>query len=184
LLVRPAACPLAGGGSLDRLRALAGHLAGGRCAGLGCPLLRPLHTRSRPAQPALCRPDLGRSLSIVRLRHDRGGGACLVSAAMRMTLPIGTLAVLLFSPLALAHSPLDSTGDDLVSAMISVGVLLLFWLLFLLGQLRRPTRWWQSVCFHLGSLVCLLAIAGPLDEWAETSASAHMVQHMLFMVII
>lgn len=100
-----------------------------------------------------------------------------------MTLPVGALA-LLASPLALAHSPLDSTGADLVSAMLSVGMLLLFWLLFLIGQLRRPTRWWQSWCFHLGSLVCLFAIAGPLDEWAETSASAHMVQHMLFMVII
>src|SRR5690606_28936916 len=113
-----------------------------------------------------------------------GGGACLVSAAMRMTLPIGTLAVLLFSAFALAHSPLDSTGDDLVSAMISVGMLLLFWLLFLLGQLRRPTRWWRSVCFHRGSLFCLFAMARRLDDWAEPSPRPHMGRHMLYMVIL
>jgi len=94
------------------------------------------------------------------------------------------LVLLTLSPKAMAHSPLDSDGSDLISALISVGMLLTFWLLFLVGQLRRPTRWWQSLCFHLGSVICLFAIAGPLDEWAETSASAHMTQHMLFMVVI
>ena len=32
-------------------------------------------------------------------------------------------------------------------------------------------------------LICAFAIIGPLDDWAETSASAHMVQHMLLMVV-
>jgi len=29
-----------------------------------------------------------------------------------------------------------------------------------------------------------VAVLGPLDRWAETSAAAHMVQHMLFMVVV
>ncbi|WP_193074052.1 cytochrome c oxidase assembly protein [Pseudomonas sp. FME51] len=105
---------------------------------------------------------------------------------MRMTsrAMVAGLTAGLLSPAALAHSPLNSAGADLISALLSVGMLLVFWLLFLIGQFRRPTGWWRSLCFHLGSGLCLFAIAGPLDEWAETSASAHMTQHMLFMVVI
>jgi cytochrome c oxidase assembly factor CtaG len=33
-------------------------------------------------------------------------------------------------------------------------------------------------------LLCWFAVLGPLDQWAQNSASAHMSQHMLFMVVI
>lgn len=58
------------------------------------------------------------------------------------------------------------------------------WLLYTLGARRvRPhgrEAWWM----HLAMLITLLTVFGPLDEWAETSTSLHMLQHMLFMIVI
>lgn len=83
-----------------------------------------------------------------------------------------------------AHSVLQSEGPELWSAVIAALMLLVFWLMYLLGSIKRRPVLWQALLFHLGCMLCAFAITGPLDEWAETSASAHMVQHMLFMVVI
>ena len=80
-----------------------------------------------------------------------------------------------YSQMALAHNPLASGGQELLA---------LFWLLYSAGSRRKPPHWYQGLYFHAGIVLCFLAILGPLDELAETSAAAHMTQHMLFMVVI
>ncbi len=68
--------------------------------------------------------------------------------------------------------------------MLGVLVLGALWLIFTLGALRLSQPLARTWSFHLASVVCVLAVFGPLDHWAERSAAAHMVQHMLFMVVI
>ncbi|KKO49190.1 hypothetical protein VT06_08070 [Arsukibacterium sp. MJ3] len=83
-----------------------------------------------------------------------------------------------------AHNPVQSDGASFWAAMVAVIILALFWLMYLLGSIKRPPERWRALLFHGSCLLCAYAVVGPLDEWAETSASAHMVQHMLFMVVI
>lgn len=63
-------------------------------------------------------------------------------------------------------------------------LLTLFWAFHLAGSRRRPPHWRRSLSFHAGTALCFAAILGPLAALAETSAAAHMVQHMLFMVVV
>lgn len=82
-----------------------------------------------------------------------------------------------------AHSPIAQEQADF-AIMFSAAALLLFWLAYCLGARRvKPARAHQ-LCFHLATAVTALSIFGPLDEWAETNTAAHMVQHMLMMVLI
>ncbi|WP_409526175.1 cytochrome c oxidase assembly protein [Nitrincola sp. MINF-07-Sa-05] len=83
-----------------------------------------------------------------------------------------------------AHNPLQSDGASFWAALLAAMMLALFWLLYALGSIKRPPRLWRALMFHAGCLICAFAVTGPLDDWAETSASAHMVQHMLLMVVI
>ena len=84
----------------------------------------------------------------------------------------------------LAHSPTSGSFHERASILLGIAVLALFWSLYLLGSRRRRASVWRTVAFHLGTVLALFAIAGPLDDWAETSTSAHMTQHMLFMGVI
>ncbi|WP_375058488.1 cytochrome c oxidase assembly protein [Zobellella sp. DQSA1] len=83
-----------------------------------------------------------------------------------------------------AHKPLQSDGATFWAALLAALMLALFWLLYVVGSSKRPPRLWRALLFHGSCLLCAFAVAGPLDDWAETSASAHMAQHMLFMVVI
>ncbi len=95
------------------------------------------------------------------------------------------LALLLsYSEVALAHNPLASGGQEQIAALMGSLLLALFWLLYIVGSRRKPPQWYRGLSFHAGIVLCLMAILGPLDELAETSAAAHMTQHMLFMVVI
>ena len=49
------------------------------------------------------------------------------------------------------------------------------------ARARRPTGPWvgQALLFYLGLLVLLIAIASPIDYWADTYLTAHIVQHIL-----
>ncbi len=92
--------------------------------------------------------------------------------------------LLLFSPGALAHNPLTSSGPEQWAAWTSALVLGLFWLAYLLGARREPAGWPRALCFHATAVLAVLTLLGPLDDWAETSTAAHMTQHMLLMVVI
>jgi putative membrane protein len=48
---------------------------------------------------------------------------------------------------------------------------------------ERAVRRWQAVCFALGVLTVGLALESPLDTWAAMWFSAHMVQHLLLMLV-
>ncbi|MDX1536175.1 cytochrome c oxidase assembly protein [Arsukibacterium sp.] len=96
-------------------------------------------------------------------------------------------AVLFLSVISLplqAHNPLQSDGATFWAAVVAVFMLALFWLVYILGSIKRPPPLWRALLFHSSCLLCGYAAIGPLDQLAETSASAHMVQHMLFMVVI
>lgn len=94
------------------------------------------------------------------------------------------LLILFYGPDALAHSPLDGEGQARLAALLSAALLAALWLTYLIGSLRVSPGKWRGATFHSAAALCYLAVLGPLDEWAETSAAAHMAQHMLFMVVI
>lgn len=96
---------------------------------------------------------------------------------------IGALLCLV-APLASAHSPFTAAAGDQLPAWLSAALLLGLWACYLYGCSRVRPGVVPVLLFHLGLALAGLAVLGPLDEWAETSTSAHMTQHMLFMVII
>ena len=101
--------------------------------------------------------------------------------------PVATVIIVClygYAPAALGHSPLQEGGQERLAALVSALLLGAFWLLYTLGSLRVRPRWREGLAFHLASALCYLAVLGPLDRWAETSAAAHMTQHMLFMVVV
>lgn len=85
---------------------------------------------------------------------------------------------------AQAHSPLAGDSQEQLAALVSAGLLLLLWLLYLAGSRRCPAARRCAVLFHGAMLLAFFAVLGPLDRWAEVSSAAHMSQHMLFMVVI
>jgi cytochrome c oxidase assembly factor CtaG len=96
---------------------------------------------------------------------------------------VGALLALHAAP-AWAHNPITSDGQDAVAAGITAMVVVAFWILYSVGARRATPTPWRRWLFHSTAVVTLLTILGPLDEWAETSAAAHMTQHMVMMVII
>ena len=95
------------------------------------------------------------------------------------------LGLVLCLPLpALAHGLFDAVLAERLPLWLSALLMLAAWVLYLLGSRRVPPRRWDTACFHLALLLSVLAIFGPLDDWAQTSASWHMTQHMLFILVI
>lgn len=99
-------------------------------------------------------------------------------------MPVIALLLLAFATPAPAHGLLDGHLSERLPVLLSASLLLAAWLLYGLGvrrvQPHRGERWW----LHGAMLIALFAVFGPLDEWAETSTSLHMTQHMLFMLVI
>jgi putative membrane protein len=97
---------------------------------------------------------------------------------------IAAVMTLLSADNVLAHSPFSGTNQDRLANAMVIAVLLGSWLLYCVGSRRvRPSkkRWW---IFQMATLLALFTVAGPLDQWSETSAAWHMTQHMLMMVVI
>ncbi|MAM87919.1 cytochrome c oxidase assembly protein [Allohahella sp. A8] len=105
--------------------------------------------------------------------HLRAPGAILTAAIAAS-----------FAGPACAHSLLVDDVAEQAAGVLSATILAACWLLYLTGSRRRPPRRVQLVCFHSAMVLSVLAVHGPLDGWAERSTSWHMVQHMLFMVVI
>ena len=99
-------------------------------------------------------------------------------------MPLTLIALLLLPTDVLAHSPLGGSDQERLSNGLGALVLFVFWLGYSTGAFRvRPalTRW---LLFQGATLIAVVSVLGPLDELAETSAAAHMTQHMLMMVVI
>lgn len=97
---------------------------------------------------------------------------------------IWRLPLLLYSLPAQAHTPLAGAVEERLAAGFSAVLLAGSWLLYLRGSQRKPPLFWRAASFHAASLICALAVLGPLDDWAKTSSAAHMSQHMLLMTVI
>src|SRR5690606_30921144 len=89
---------------------------------------------------------------------------------------------LLYAGPAQAHSPLSAEAG--LPVWLAALVLLGVWGLYLAGCRRVAPGATTLVLFHVTLLITALTLFGPLDALAETRASAHMVQHMLMMVVI
>jgi len=91
---------------------------------------------------------------------------------------------LLLPGAAFAHNPLTSEGQEQLAGWLTAFLLAGFWVLYAWGARRvRPDAWRQWL-FHITALISVLTLLGPLDDWAKTSTAAHMVQHMLLIVVI
>jgi putative membrane protein len=97
---------------------------------------------------------------------------------------IFSLALLAYSGAAFAHNPITSRGEGQIAALLSLLALVMFWAFYVLGVKRKRPSNRQVFLFHLATILCGLAVLGPLDDWAKTSSAAHMTQHMLLMVVI
>ncbi|MEH6490887.1 cytochrome c oxidase assembly protein [Halopseudomonas sp.] len=101
-----------------------------------------------------------------------------------MMLRLGLTLLMLVAPTAWAHSPVSGGGQEQLAALLSALVLVAVWVVYLVGAWRVRPAWLSLGLFSLSVLLAFSAVLGPLDAWAETSTSWHMVQHMLFMVVI
>ena len=48
---------------------------------------------------------------------------------------------------------------------------------------HRSVRWWQPWCWAGGLMATAAVLTGPLDTMAETSLTAHMIQHMVLIAV-
>jgi len=84
--------------------------------------------------------------------------------------------------LAYAHSEADGALIQRLPALLSALLLFAAWLAYVAGCRRvAPRRAWL---FHVTTALALLALVGPFDAWAGTSAALHMAQHMLLIAVI
>jgi putative membrane protein len=107
-----------------------------------------------------------------------------------------TLAMLLFYPSAvLAHDVTPLTPDTLWSTwnwdpLLLVTLILTAWLyrrgvraLWQRAGIGRGIHSWQAIAFGGGLLALFVALISPLDAWGATLFSAHMVQHLMLMLL-
>lgn len=100
---------------------------------------------------------------------------------------LGTIALLFlfsYSTAVFAHNPITSDGEGQIAALLTLLALLMFWIFYLLGVMRKCPTNKQIFLFHLAVVLCGFAVLGPLDDWAKNSSATHMTQHMLLMVVI
>lgn len=96
---------------------------------------------------------------------------------------------------AMAHASRIPTPDDIwsvwrVSPVPAIMLLLMSWLyargvatIWRAGGAGRGIRRWQAASFGAGIAALVIGILSPLDTLGDALLSAHMVQHMLFLVV-
>jgi putative membrane protein len=94
------------------------------------------------------------------------------------------LPLLGWSQPALAHSPFSGVAQEQLTALLTAALLAVFWAIYLRGAWSRPPGWSRAITFHVAAVFAVLALLGPLDDWAKTSTAMHMTQHMMLMVVI
>jgi len=97
---------------------------------------------------------------------------------------VSALLLLALARPAAAHGLFDAHLSERLPLLLTALLLGGAWLLYLLGSRRVPPRRSEAAWFHGAMLICAYAVFGPIDDWAETSTSLHMTQHMLFIVVI
>ncbi|MEX2474170.1 cytochrome c oxidase assembly protein [Marinobacter sp.] len=101
----------------------------------------------------------------------------------RWALLVWVLLLAGFATPASGHSPNGDPGSELLVSLVGMAMFCVLWLAFIRGG-RSALRTRRSWLFHGGLLIGVFAIWGPLDHWASESASAHMIQHMLFISLM
>lgn len=101
-----------------------------------------------------------------------------------MTSRIAAVLMMILPSAGMAHTPFTSAPDERLPPALGIALLGIVWVAYTLGAWRVKPGHWRLWAFHAAAVLALLALFGPLDHWAETSAAWHMVQHMLMMVAI
>ena len=91
---------------------------------------------------------------------------------------------LLVGGAARAHGSIFSGDSAHAPIWLSQAVFVIAWFAYPLGAARKPPTAGRRCAFHGAMLVAGLALFGPFDDWAESSSAAHMVQHMLLIVVV
>ena len=97
---------------------------------------------------------------------------------------IAAICLLLSAQTVAAHGLLENPLSQRLPLLLSALLLGTAWLLYSLGARRVRPHGLEALWLHLAMLIAVLAVFGPLDDWAETSTSWHMFQHMLFILVI
>ena len=93
-------------------------------------------------------------------------------------------ALLALSLPACAHGLLESVRGERLPILVGALLFGAAWLLYRLGARRVRPHGREALWMHVAMLIAALSAFGPLDDWAETSTSLHMLQHMLFMLAV
>lgn len=100
------------------------------------------------------------------------------------------LAVLLAGLWQVARAHGETVGNAAAPAWLTQlpiwlaqAALLLAWATYALGAWRHRPTVHRQLLFYGATAVTAVAMFGPFDEWAARSTAAHMVQHMLLMVV-
>ncbi|MGE8359176.1 cytochrome c oxidase assembly protein [Pseudomonas sp.] len=100
-------------------------------------------------------------------------------------MPLMLLALFALLPgTAAAHGLFDGHLEDRLPVLFSALLLGAAWLLYIIGCRRAKPHGLEPMWMHLAMVITVLAVFGPIDDWAETSTTLHMLQHMLFMIVI
>lgn len=83
-----------------------------------------------------------------------------------------------------AHNLLDGSTAERLPALLTAALLFGGWLIYLIGTRRCPPNPRNQLLFHGTTVLAVLTLLGPFDEWAKTGTAWHMVQHMLLMVVL
>lgn len=101
-----------------------------------------------------------------------------------MELAVATLLLAWGAAPAYAHTPADDPVGEYLAYYIGLAVFCSIWFAFIRGCKRSAIKPHRIGLFHSAMMIGVFAIWGPLDDWASQWASAHMAQHMLFIVVI
>jgi putative membrane protein len=100
-----------------------------------------------------------------------------------------TLAILLFLNIpAFAHSGGVAVPDDVWTHWnfepLLLASLLLSLALYVRGMVVYPIARWRKLCFVAGITVLFIALVSPLEAMSTALFSAHMVQHLLLILVV
>nr|WP_312931821.1 cytochrome c oxidase assembly protein [Stutzerimonas nitrititolerans] len=109
-----------------------------------------------------------------------------MNSSRRLTrcIALGSVGLLALPVPALAHGLFDAHFSERAPLFLTALLVAAAWLLYVVGTRKVPPRRGEALWFHGAMLLVVFTVFGPIDEWAETSTSWHMTQHMLFMLVI
>lgn len=97
---------------------------------------------------------------------------------------IGYCIALGFQAPAFAHNPFTPSVQSQWPIILSAILLFIIWFIYCIGAFKTWPGVKKWLLFQSVTLLIIITIFGPLDEWAETNTAAHMAQHMSMMVVI